>query len=211
VDNAHPIDPDRFEWDAWRPEQAAQLLARVDAPWYVAAGWAIDLFLGEERRVHEDLEIAVPGERFGEVAHALREFEIFVIEPGLATPLAHASSELLAETHQTWVLDRAAGVWRLDVFREPSEGEVWLSRRDESIRLPYDRVIARSKDGIPYGRPEVVLLFKAKHARPKDDRDFTAVLPLLDPPARRWLIDALELVHPGHRWLADLSRPGHPG
>ncbi|MDX6424162.1 MAG: hypothetical protein QOI67_1633 [Gaiellaceae bacterium] len=208
--SARQIDPDLFEWDAWRPTEAARLLGDVEAPWYVAAGWAIDLFLGEERREHEDLEIAAPSKRFAEVADALREFETYVIEPGCATPLADASAELLEETHQTWVLDRAAEVWRLDVFREPSDGDTWVCRRDESIRLPYDRVFDRTNDGIPYGRPEIILLFKAKHARPKDDEDFAAVLPLLGPAQRRWLAEALELVHPGHRWLPDLSEAGHP-
>jgi Aminoglycoside-2''-adenylyltransferase len=33
----------------------------------LAAGWAIDLFLGGPRREHEDLEIAVPGDRFDEL------------------------------------------------------------------------------------------------------------------------------------------------
>jgi hypothetical protein len=205
-----PIDPDLFEWAAWRPEEAARLLAGVEAPWYVAAGWAIDLFLGEEGREHEDLEIAVPATRFSEVAAALGGFELFVIEPKRATPLAEATAELLEETHQTWVLDRGAGVWRLDVFREPSDGEIWVSRRDERIRLPYDQVLDRTGAGIPYGRPEIILLFKAKHARPKDDEDFAAVLPRLDPEPRRWLAEALELVHPGHRWLPDLAEPGHP-
>ena len=40
-------------------------------PWRVSAGWAIDLFLGGERREHEDLELAVPADRFGEIAAAL--------------------------------------------------------------------------------------------------------------------------------------------
>jgi hypothetical protein len=40
-------------------------------------------------------------------------------------------------------------------------------------------VIAHTNDGIPYARPEIVLLFKAKAARAKDD-DFAAVLPRLD-------------------------------
>ena len=41
------------------------------------------------------------------------------------------SSETLAgESHQTWAYERAARVWRFDVFREP--------------------------DGIPYLRPEIV-------------------------------------------------------
>jgi hypothetical protein len=87
---------------------------------------------------------------------------------------------------------------------EPSDGNTWICRRDERIRLSYDEVIARTKDGIPYGRPEIVLLFKAKHMREKDDADFAVVLPRLDAERRRWLAGALELVHPGHRWLAQL-------
>jgi hypothetical protein len=149
----------------------------------------------------------VPGARFGELAKVLAGFEIFVIgtpENGLATPLAEVDDEALAGTHQTWVREPATGLWRFDVFREPSDGDTWLCRRDERIRLRYDEVIEHTADGIPYGRPEVVLLFKAKHARPKDDDDLAAVLPHLTPERRRWLADALDLVHPGHRWLAEL-------
>ncbi len=90
-------------------------------------------------------------------------------------------------------------------MREPSDGDTWICRRDERIRLPYDQVIERTADGIPYGRPEIVLLFKAKAARPKDDADFLAVLPHLGRERRRWLADALELVHPGHTWLERLA------
>src|SRR5215204_1553043 len=39
------------------------------------------------------------------------------------------------------------------------------------------------------------LLFKTKDAdRPKDEADFTAVLPKLDPSRRTWLVDALRLI-----------------
>ncbi len=75
-------------------------------------------------------------------------------------------------------------------------------RRDERINLPYVDVIEWTEDGIPFGRPEIILLFKAKHAdRPKDEADFTAVLPKLGPIRRSWLVDALRLVQPGHPWL----------
>jgi hypothetical protein len=199
------IEPDVSKWDAWRPEQVARLLEGVRAPWYVAAGWAIDLFLGEERRAHEDLEIAVPKTRFAEFADALRGFELFVIDgPGRALPLAAAHHRLDA-THQTWVREPAAGCWRLDVFREPSHGDTWICRRHASIMLPYRRVIEWTDDGIPYGRPEVILLFKAKWAHEeKNESDFAATLPRLDRERRRWLRDALELVHPFHPWLAEL-------
>ena len=199
------IDFDLWAWEAWRPERVASLLADVAAPWYVAAGWAIELFVPGYRREHEDLEIAASNERFDEIAAALDGLEIFVITgPGRACPLADAADRL-EETHQTWVREPEAGRWRFDVLREPSADGDWVCRRDPRIRLPYDDVIAWTDEGIPYGRPEIVLLFKAKHARPKDDADLAAALPLLEPSARRWLAQALELVHPGHRWLAELA------
>jgi hypothetical protein len=170
----------------------------------VAAGWAIDLFLGGQRREHEDLEIAVPQARFAEIAEVLKGFELFVpVGPERVRPLP--SDEMPETGHQTWVREPGTGLWRLDVFREPSDGDTWICRRDERIRLPYSEVIVRTEDGIPFGRPEIVLLFKAKHAkRPKDQADFADVVPRLDPERRRWLADALARVHPGHAWLERL-------
>ena len=75
---------------------------------------------------------------------------------------------MLAATHQTWLRDPATGNYLLDVFREPHDGDTWICRRDETIRLPYRDIIHHTQDGIPYLAPELVLLFKAKHARPKD-------------------------------------------
>ena len=197
------FEPDVTKWEAWRPEDAARRLAGAEAPWCVAAGWAISLFLGYEHRDHEDLEVAVPAHGFSAIAPRLGDCELFVVGDGEAWSLADAGG-MFDEHHQTWVRESATGLWRLDVFREPAQGDTWICRRDERIRLPYERVIARTAEGIPYARPEIVLLFKAKAARPKDEDDLTAVLPRLEPEARRWLVDALGVVHPGHRWIARL-------
>lgn len=86
-------------------------------------------------------------------------------------------------------------------FREPHDGDVWICRRDEGIRLPYDRVITMTAGGVPFMAPEIVLLFKAKAARPKDEADLTGILDHLDSDQRAWLAEMLARVHPGHRWL----------
>ncbi len=201
--------PDVSLLDPWRPEQIARLLAAVRAPWYVAGGWAIDLFLGGERREHDDLEIAVPNDRFDEIVARLEGFDVFVITArSEATPLALARHRL-ADTHQTWFCERATGRWRFDVFREPSDGDTWICRREPSIRLPYTHVIEWTVNGIPYGRPEIVLLFKARHLHEeKNQADFAATLPRLESERRVWLRDALARVHPGHPWLAALDGSG---
>ncbi|MBA2424369.1 MAG: hypothetical protein H0W35_01145 [Actinobacteria bacterium] len=195
------FEADLSAWNAWHPSEAARHLARVDAAWYVTAGWALDLFQGRQTRDHDDIEIAVPAHGFPDVRRALSEFELYAIEDGLAHPL---TPETLAISHQTWVREPATGLWRLDVLREPWDGNTWIFRRDSRIRLPRTRVIAYTEDGIPYAHPEIALLYKAKAVREKDEDDFAAVLPLLGPSRRNWLAKALTLVHPDHRWLEAL-------
>jgi aminoglycoside-2''-adenylyltransferase len=203
---ARVFDPDVSEWDAWRPEQVARILADVKVPWYVAGGWAIDLFLGGQRREHGDLEIAIPSNCFGEIAEALEGLEICVITGSNEAMLLADAGDRLASTHQTWLREPATGRWRIDVFREPSDDDTWIFRRDERIRLPFDQAIERTAEGIPFGRPEIILLYKAKHShKEKDQGDFAAVLPELGQERRRWLADALELVHPGHGWIGELG------
>jgi Aminoglycoside-2''-adenylyltransferase len=201
-----PIEPDFSKWDAWRPEAVARIFEDVRLPWYVAAGWALELFRGEQRREHEDLELAVPNTRFDELAAVLEGFEVFLITgPTEATPLAEARDRL-ADTQQTWIREPATGLWRFDVFREPSDGDTWICRRDARIRMPYDRLIEWTDDGIPYGRPEVILLYKARHAeRERDRRDFADLVPLLEAERRTWLAEALALAHPGHAWIEQLG------
>ncbi|MFB6849797.1 nucleotidyltransferase domain-containing protein [Streptomyces sp. NPDC056373] len=189
--------------DAWRPEEVAERLAGISAPWCVAAGWALDLFRGGQSRSHGDLEIAVPAARFSEIRNRFPEYEFDAVGSGRVW--AEAGTEVLAATHQTWVRDPASGRFLFDVFREPHQGLTWICRRDETLRLPYDAIIERTADEIPYLRPELVLLFKAKALRPKDQTDFHGVLPLLSPSRRNALGGWLERVHPGHPWLADLA------
>ena len=197
-----PFEPDVSKWDAWHPADAARHLAGVDVSWAVIAGWSLDLFRGGQTREHEDLEIGVPEDGYDALVDALAGFELFVVGDGLATPLG---DEFPAGYHQTWVRERDTEIWRLDVMREPWDGDTWLCRRDPTIRRPGSEVIAHTPDGIPYQQPEIGLLFKAKHTRDKDQADFDAVLPLLEPEQRAWLTEALALVHPGHQWLERLG------
>lgn len=194
-------------WSAcWTPSQVARHLTGISAPWYVAAGWALDLFRGAQTREHGDVEIAVPAACFPEIRDRFRElFPGYVFDAaGSGRIWANATPEVLAANHQTWLRDPGTGDYLLDVFREPHDGETWICRRDETIRLGYDEIIRRTPDGVPYLTPELVLLFKAKQARPKDQADFDATIGHLTPAQRGALAELLARVHPGHRWQASL-------
>jgi hypothetical protein len=187
------VNPDVEAWEPWRPEQ-------IDLPWAVAAGWAIDLFLGGDHREHGDLEVAVPRPRFGELLPLLDAFELWVpIGDGKGLMPFDPDSE----SHQTWARD--GELWRFDLFREPADRDTWVCRRDERLRMSYAELIRRTPDGIPYVRPDVTLLFKARHSEEeKNEVDFAAALPQLSGEERAWLRSALELVHPEHEWVTRL-------
>ncbi|MFJ2176174.1 nucleotidyltransferase domain-containing protein [Streptomyces sp. NPDC087851] len=202
------LSPDEIEalharWSScWTPSEVARRLAGIGTPWYVAAGWALDLFRGRQTRAHGDIEIAIPAASFPEVRC---RFPGYVFDAaGSGRIWEDATPEVLAAVHQTWLRDPATGNYLLDVFREPHDGDTWICRRDERIRLPFRDIIHHTHDGIPYLAPELVLLFKAKHARRKDQTDFDATVPHLTPAQCETLTELLDRVHPGHPWIADL-------
>jgi aminoglycoside-2''-adenylyltransferase len=192
-----------FTWESWTPEEVARRLSGVDVPWAFAAGWALDLFRGSVTRDHEDVEIAVPAAFFNAIQAAFAGYEFDVVGAGRKWPLADKTA--FDFMHQTWLREPDTGVYKLDVFREPHDGDTWICRRDTSIRRPYAEVRHRTQAGLPFVAPEIVLLFKARLSRPKDQIDLDGTLPLLDPAARAWLRWALERVHPGHAWLERLE------
>jgi hypothetical protein len=55
----------------------------------------------------------------------------------------------------------------------------WTFRRNLAIVRPLEAVGRRTADGVPYLKPSIQLLLKAKNPRPKDIADFTAVLAVL--------------------------------
>jgi len=197
------VDDLDARWSAcWAPAQVAQRLAGVTTPWCVAAGWALDLFRGSQTREHGDIEIAIPAADFRMIRGRFPGYAFDAVASGRIWE--NAAPDVLAATHQTWLRDRATGRYLLDVFREPHDGETWICRRDHTIRLAYSEIIHHTLDGIPYLAPELVLLFKAKHARPKDETDFAETIPHMTPAQRQTLAELLARVHPGHAWLAKL-------
>jgi len=80
-------------------------MSRVAAPWYVAAGSALELFTGDAAREHADLEIAVSAIRFGEIMAAFPGFEWDIAGGGQVWPFP----EQLANHYQTWLREPGTG------------------------------------------------------------------------------------------------------
>jgi hypothetical protein len=165
-------------------------------------------FWARKTRPHEDIEVAV----FRRDQRPLRQaFEGWVwskVVPGSLGSVRAAWGEqewLELPVHELYA--NGPNGQLVEVLLQESDAKAWRFRRDLTISMPLAELGLRSELGIPILKPEVVLLYKAKSPRSKDEEDFIALLPTLDDVQTAWLGAALDRCHPGHPWRARL--PGH--
>jgi hypothetical protein len=199
-----------------KPEDAAELAARVlplmdgfGGPWCVAGGWALDLFLGHVTRPHGDVELAV-FRRDQALLHSHLEGWTFLVSvDGRREPWTHGEvlelprHEIHAhppDDHDTDVGDA------IEFLLNERDEHRWVFRRDPAIALPIEHAILDTTVGVPVLSPEIVLLYKAKSPRPKDEDDFRHAHRALAPASREWLHDALVRSDPQHPWARTLRR-----
>jgi hypothetical protein len=62
--------------------RALEVMAGFPQPWWVAGGWALDLFLGRKTRPHADLEISILAADQGALFEHLRGWDLRLAAPG---------------------------------------------------------------------------------------------------------------------------------
>lgn len=187
--------------DAWQPmtvHQVEAIFSQLGVPWWIAGGWALDLYLGHQTRVHRDIDIAMLRSNELALGALPDDLRIYVAHEGELTPW---DGELLsAERHQLWIA--SAGVWRCEVLLEQHDGLSWIFRRDQRISLPLDEFGATSVTGTPIVAPHVALLYKANaYEIERNEADYRVAVPALNLVDRLWLRGALKAVYGMHPWL----------
>jgi hypothetical protein len=190
-------------WQATQPDAAAVWLSGLTVPWWIAGGWALDLFAGSQCRPHQDLDVGILRRDAPTLLAAFASWAVFEAKDGTLTRL-HAGRQPRAEVHSLWCRRAADGPWILELMLDEARRERWLYRRDPAIQAPLTQVIRHAVNGIPYLAPEVQLLYKARAVRARDQADFDRIAPRLDAAARTWLHSALAQAEPKHPWLTVL-------
>ena len=190
-------------WEPLTPEQVRDLLRDVQAPWYIAGGWALDLYLGRATRAHTDIDVAVFRGDLGAIRTALAAWELFIADNGTLTPWREG--ELPKTAHELWCRERGEDAWQLEILVEDRSGDRWTYRRNADIGVHAKDIGRKTSEGIPYLRPEIQLLYKSKDPRPVDESDFLTVLPHLDAAQKAFLLAGLWTTDPRNRWLGRLG------
>jgi hypothetical protein len=174
----------------------------MPTPWWVAGGWALDLFMGQQSRPHKDLDLGILRRDVKAVLAALDGWEFFAASGAeLFGPL---TGDVRADVNSLWGRRIHTREWVVELMLDDSEGDQWVYRRDRRVRRPLDTLIRYDAERTPYLVPEVQLLYKSSHIRPEDSLDFERVSAFLDDASRQWLCGALGQLDRQHQWLPAL-------
>jgi hypothetical protein len=184
------------------PAEIAGALAGFDRPWWIAGGVGLDLWLGRATRPHGDVDVVLLRRDQSVLREHLADWDLhYVTADHALAPWDGVRLEL--PVHEIWGRRTPAGPWQVEFLLNEAQADRWLYRRDPSVSLPLDR--AGADRGVPVLAPEIVLLYKAKEPRDRDEADFSVVAPQLGPEQRSWLHAAIASVQPSHPWLTRLD------
>jgi hypothetical protein len=193
----------------WRPRtpvDVAELFAGYEGRWWIAGGWAIEAFSGVKRD-HGDIDPSIPRSDLPLLRrHLAGRIDLWAADQETLRVLLPEDigedDDLLPDSCEAVRARNSGGdPWEYDITLMTTVGDRWIFKRDARTTLLLDEIVW-AQDGISYLRPEIQLLHKAAGLRPKDQADFDAAWPVLDPKSRQWLRDAIRRTHPGHPWLS---------
>jgi hypothetical protein len=202
-------EEDAFQalYGAWAPLTPAELAAEMrgfDRPWWIVGGWAIEAATGL-RREHEDIDMSILACDVPALVAFMRgRWHVWNNVGGVLQPLGERRPDVDEPGSQLWLRASASDPWVLDIPLTPDADGRWTNKVLTGHTAPVADVTWVAEDGLRYLLPEIVLVYKARLRRPKDEPDFAAALPILTPSRRAWMRTALTAAVPGHPWLERL-------
>jgi len=189
-------------WEPLPPSGVVEFMTGFDQPWWVVGGWAIDAFTDRPRQ-HEDVDISIFASHVPALrAHVGDRGHLWNLSGEDMRPLTDRHPDIFHPASQLWVREHGDAPWVLDLPLTPDRDGLWTNKfiPDHVGRIEDVTWVAR--DRIRYLNPEIVLLFKARKGRAKDERDFEVTWPLLTEAQQDWLRDMIRRIDDHHSWLA---------
>jgi hypothetical protein len=176
------------------------------ARYWIAGGWALDLFADRVRRSHVDVDVLVLARDLDQVANTFTSPRPTLEDPNTGVHRPWEPGATLTPGPDVLAFPDDLFPAPVRIMLAASDADDWVYHRGRgSLRKTLDEITLATTDGLPYLAPEIVFLFKSRTDRPKDAEDFHNVAELLDVDRRAWLRDRIEPRYPNHPWLPALA------
>jgi Aminoglycoside-2''-adenylyltransferase len=197
-----------WEYEEFDAPRLLEVMADFNAPWWVAGGWALDLWMERETRPHHDVDIAILRGDQQKLYRSLSRWELYYATPDHKLLPLRPERWLRPPIHGVWARRAHDAPWLCEFLLNEHTDSDWMYREDPAVRMPLVDIGITASDNIPIQVPEIVLLYKAHERTEKDEADFLAAFPHLSAPSKSWLLHALNKSAPSHPWIAHLRTDG---
>jgi hypothetical protein len=197
-----------WEWEEFDPSRLLEVMADFNAPWWVAGGWALDLWMERQTRPHQDVDVAILRGDQQKLYRSLNQWELYYAAPDHRLLPLRPDQGLHPPIHGIWVRRPRDAPWLCEFLLNEHEGAHWVYREDPALRMPLADIGISASGNIPILVPEIVLLYKAHERTEKDEADFRVALHHLSPRSRSWLLRALKESAPHHACITHLRTEG---
>lgn len=185
------------------PLKIAALMRNFQSDWFIAGGWAIDLYLGNISRPHDDIEIAI----FRRDQVALQNYlDGWLLQKAENSVLSiwNQNEFLELPVHEIHCFHETGEPQNFEVLLNERNDDDWIYRRNAKIKKSLTEIYLTTASGIKFLRPEIVLLYKSKNPRAKDEQDYESAVKRLNAESVKWLGNALAVCDSKHAWLRRL-------
>ena len=131
------------------PQQVESLMREFEPDWFIAGGWAIDLFLGCTTRPHDDVEIAI----FRPDQIALQKYlNTWRLQKAVDGKLSDWTPGKYLElpVHAIHCFNETAELPFLEVLLNEREDNNWRYRRNRQIRKPIPELFLLSNSSLKF-------------------------------------------------------------
>ena len=199
--------------------------------WSICGGFAVDMFYGEQTRIHYDIDICVFWENRNDVIKYAKGLGWTVYEAcgrGIVHLITDLSQQIYIKNnifcvkecnkffHVTSIGDN---MFKCDIehteqtnldyieflFNKRNDSH-FIYSRNEDVKREIKKAILYY-NYIPYLAPEIILLYKSKENISDDyEHDFVVATAKMNDESKAWLVNSLDLCYPGgHTWSSRLK------
>ncbi|TDM02469.1 nucleotidyltransferase domain-containing protein [Macrococcus carouselicus] len=184
----------RTDFNNWQPYSVTDikiLLEHAEFQWAFAGGWAIDLYMGQQTRVHVDMDVVILSIDQNRLFDYLEDYTIFTAKNGI---LEKWNGQKIDDSYSLWVCKDESSPFKFEVMLIETEREKWKYKRDKRIQGDSERLFVRLDNGLSVLSPEIQLLYKldASSIRDKDYTDYGAIAGFLTEAQKDWLFKNLK-------------------
>ncbi len=190
-------------WKKISPNDLKQLLEKLESPWWIAGGYGIDLWLGQNTREHGDIDITLFRENFEKLFFLSSKFEFYIANKDGLRKL-NLISDLKTNDWNIWVKNTGEQEWLFQCLISDEKFGKWIYRRNININRDKKLFGLTLENGNNVIAPEIQLLFKSRTLEEKDEADFKKCLKYLNNDQKIWLRESLLITSPDHPWINQL-------